>query len=631
MTKETNCIPVRKLPVCAALHTIVDWQHPLLAGANLRSRSAAGLLAVWRRAQGYVYLFDRADLPAVLRSLPPADLQAGRDGLRELRSGGRLQRGEKPLVPRAPDGTLRWDCYTPQDQEYVCVVNRFGWLTALAVAARASGRVEDAEAIFALLDDWIRQNPIPADRIGGTGGNLWYKPWGPLQAGVRVKFWVLALHVLWDSPALTPERFGRYVLTLREHALWLSQVSSRLWPRADHNHYIMEMEGLMNASLLPWLKESGAFRNAAAFNLLRCVHTQVLEDGVHVERAPSYHNGCIQWLALPLLLCQLNGVAIPQKVLDRIASMLEFNLLLRAPEGWVHRFEDAFSGCDGYQSEMLLAKLFNRRLPLPGLRPAGILPYVRNAAQWTTRQERRWRLAGFFPFGGFAVSRTGWEPTASMVAVKLDGHGGGHAHDDYLSFCFSWKGRTIVDERGTLAYDNTRKAVACKLAAAHNVVLIGGRDMLDPGSPTQYWDKRSPLISVTETFFENNRDGRTVTGGRVSWPDGAWWMREIEFLPRRGLCIRDRIETPRPEVVRIQFHLSSTCVQQTGAGGIRTQDPGRPNVAVTCFGEPPVIVSTAATEIYGHQPALPATRLVFTTRPITAGSWETEIRGLDPA
>lgn len=622
---DCNRRPALRLPVTANLTKIVDWDHPLLK-SRPETDPSVRLLAAWRTNPGYHYFFNRRQVPAVVAHLHPLDLQTGERTLTHLSNHPLTPPNTWPPVPFDNHGRPIWECHTKANMEYCCAVNRFHWLPATAAASRSDLHTNRSEIIFALLDDWIMRNPVPEDVLKERTRiwRHWYRPWAILNAGLRVRNWMLALELLWDQPGLTPARFSRYVWSIRQHMVYLARISPIIFKHAKSNHFLMEMEGLLYGSMLPWLKESPALRTAAIANITRCLTKQVLSDGVHIERSPSYHNGCIQWFAMPLILCRLNAWSIPRWTMDRVGSMLDFNLMMRAPEGWVHRFEDAWAGPDGYQSEAILSKLCGSKLPVKTAR-RGVLNYLRHIPHLGHVSNRSaWPHTRWFRQGGFGVARTSWRPNASMLAMKLDGFGGGHAHDDYLSFCLSWRGRTIIDEVGTRAYDDTIAAVACKLTGAHNLVIMGDRPMLAVGDPARYWEDRHPVVKIRDVFFRKQGASGACLGGRVVWPDGAWWCRKVTFTPGRHLRIHDEIYNPKSEPLVIQFHVASTNLHLRD-DTLTTADDHAPNIRLSCTGTSAVCLTTTPAVIYGHGSNTPATRVAFIIPPTRTGTWETMI------
>ncbi len=614
-----------RIPVDAPLEKVIDWNHPLLRGISCDDPGER-LLAAWRRKQGYTYYFDRSQLDNLLKRIPNDDWDLYERNLHSFLPGG--DRGQAP-VPLDNRGRINWNCYTRRNQEYVCKVNRFGWILGMAAAARRCGRPKAADAVFSVIDSWIEQCPVPVALVLGKEGvwKYWYAPWAPFNTAERAKYWTFALHVLWDSEALTPERFGRYVLALRQHMVFLGRVPPRLDRSAAGNHFLVESRGLLYASLLPWLREAAAARRVALHNYARCLG-QILPDGVHRERAPGYHRACIWWYTLPLLLCRLNRWPLPTGALRKIEAMLNFGLHVTSPDGTCSNIADAGGGRNGYQVDQLVARLTGRRLPVRGARPKGEMVFVANVPPAPKVRAKPFALSCYFPHGGYAAARSAWSPKASAVLMKLNGYGGGHSHADFFSFTYAHRGRSIIDEMGTRAYDNDRASVACKWTAAHNVVLIGDREMCDPGNDLHYFRSRPPIVRFADVFAVPESRGRLRAGGKVIWRDGTWWRRELDFSPRGCLRIRDEVGDCRREPVRIQFYVLTPNVRREGAASFVTDDEGVPNIRLSVIGSPAVRAYARSATIYrGAFCGVPATLLTFRVPELEYGSWETIIEG----
>lgn len=636
MTETTNAFVELLAPTGAGLADIIDWRHPLLRGAG-RSNPAAALLMAWRREQGYRWFFDRSDIAAMLKSVPAERIRHWAGFIEYLHNNAWKKRStpvayaEKKTVPFDVRGRPVWTFVYNEDNEYIGVVNRFHWMSFAAAAAKRTGDAAGEELIFRLMDDWIEACPAPVDVIEAGAGVWphWYKPWAPLNTALRARNWFLVLSLLWDSKALTAERFGRYVRALRQHLLHLGMVSPRVDKQAAGNHFLMESESLLYLSVLPWLKESASARKTAIFNFERCVRNQVLPDGVHVECAPGYHRGCMQWFGMPMLLCRLNKWPLDAGLKKRILSMLDFGMHMVNPDGRCSGFADSGRSADGHASEWLLSRISGRQLPMEITAPGDVAAFIRNLPDPARSSARRIPLAMHFPSGGFAAARNSWEQNATAFSMKLDSFGGAHSHADFLSVSFSWKGRLIIDEQGTRSYNNDRAAVERKLAPAHSVLLLGRRDMLHAGKPDYYWDAaRVPNVTVSDVRCAASRNGCMSTGARVSWDEHTWWSRYADFDPEKGLIIHDRIECLRPEPVRIQFYVLSTKVRQTGPGSISTADRNMPNITMTVTGEPEISVEIQPVVIYnGFFREMKASLVTFRAPRCKSGRWQTSVCG----
>lgn len=625
-------------PVQAGLAEIIDWKHPLLKKARTDNQAGA-LLAAWREDQAYRWFFDRPDIQKMFEAIPQNTMEAWQGTLDYFRKYAwkkntkGADQNKWPPVPVDANGNLVWECFTAKNNEYICAVNRFNWLPALAAAAWKSGKQEDQDLVFKIVDDWFKSCPVVENVILEKEGvwKHWYRPWAPLNTALRTKHLAFALHILWDSPALTAERFGSYVRMTRQHLAFLGRVPPRVDTEAKGNHFLMESEGLLYASLLPWLKESKDARETAIHNFSRCVANQIFPDGVHIECSPSYHRGCMQWFSLPLLLCKLNNWKLDDTLAAKIPTMIDFGLHMINPDGYTTSFEDGSSHRDGYASEWLISKMCDRPIPVPATAPGGLVAFLRNIPKFSGQPAKPFALAVHFQNGGFAAARNSWNSDASALIMKLDGFGGGHSHADFLSFSFAWKGRTIIDERGTYSYNDDRKSVECKLAPAHTVLLLGDRDMFNPGDLKNYWDGkgRFPCVKVTGIHCTPHTNGAMGVGGRVMWDEKTWWSRHIDFDPETGLTITDQTGCKRNEPARIQFYVASTKIVQDSPTSVRTDDIGQPNIAITTKGNQTPKIKVAPTEIYhGFFNAIKASLVTIHLPPSREGWWETKITGV---
>ena len=84
------------------------------------------------------------------------------------------------------------------------------------------------------------------------------------------------------------------------------------WPKADHNHYLMENLGLLcTACMFPELAEAEVWKQHAITELCRCMEAQVDEQGAQIEGCPSYHNGCVFWFAMVMVYSRKYGFELP--------------------------------------------------------------------------------------------------------------------------------------------------------------------------------------------------------------------------------------------------------------------------------------------------------------------------------
>ena len=225
----------------------------------------------------------------------------------------------------------RWHNNPLQDNEYVFTLNRMGHWSILLHAWRLSGRRVYAEKVANELDDWLRTCPRPplpdnlsADALTPYSATA---PWRILEAGIRMNgAWPEAVEQLIDDPLLTPELLARLVISVHEHGEALATVSPRLWPRADHNHFLTESVGLLAISaLLPELAEAGRWRDQAIRQLARCIRAQFVADGGQIEGCPHYHDICTIELCRALGLAKEAGARFPADTLAQLHRMIDYS------------------------------------------------------------------------------------------------------------------------------------------------------------------------------------------------------------------------------------------------------------------------------------------------------------------
>ena len=146
-----------------------------------------------------------------------------------------------------------WENNPCGDNEYTYFLNRMFHVKTLSEAYSLTGKPEYAEKAISEMRNWIETVKCPP--LEKEDGSYDLKafdccsPWRALEVGIRgYRTWPIIIELLIDTPFYT-EDFHRLVIqSCKEHCRVLSEISPRLWPEADHNHYIMENLGLLSLS-----------------------------------------------------------------------------------------------------------------------------------------------------------------------------------------------------------------------------------------------------------------------------------------------------------------------------------------------------------------------------------------------
>lgn len=304
-------------------------------------------------------------------------------------------------------------------------------------AADAPTRRLDQDEI---LRRWVREN-----RPGvGTG-------WEPYPTSLRIVNWVKRA---WSGAGLPDE----CVDSLAVQARWLTK---RLERHLLGNHLFANAKALVFAGLFfegveptRWIKTGFAI-------LRREIPEQIRSDGGHFELSPMYHA-----LALEDMLDLYNATRayadqLPPGFREMsadwsavIPAMRRWARALSHPDGEVAFFNDTAIGVapslvdlERYADRLGVDRGRSLSLPLTALRETG---YVR-------------------------VER------GPMVALLDVGEIGpaylpAHGHADVLTFELSLFGERVVVNSGTSEYGNSAERLRQRGTAAHNTVVVDGRD-----------------------------------------------------------------------------------------------------------------------------------------------------------
>jgi hypothetical protein len=243
------------------------------------------------------------------------------------------------------------DWLTPRygDEEYLWSLNRMAHWKTLLRAHALTGEPRYAEKVVAELDDWIARAAPPILRhADGTPnpeavGNGGPPPWRSLEAGIRMyDTWPTILEHLAGTPFLPPDRLARMAGSVAQHGAVLSLLTPLLWPEANHNHFFMEMLGLLSIGVYyRELPDAPRWTGQAVHELQRCVQKQFTPDGGHVEAVPSYHNLCVVLLARFLLLAHAARQEVPPEFHRVLALAADQTLHSTRPTGTVVPWGDA--------------------------------------------------------------------------------------------------------------------------------------------------------------------------------------------------------------------------------------------------------------------------------------------------
>jgi uncharacterized heparinase superfamily protein len=435
------------------------------------------------------------------RMLPAALLAAGSPGAsgwRPLAAGAGVDPAPQsgPQPDPAVDGTFRFvgaeRRFAPGFWEAGDGGRLFDFhLHAFAeLAAYAAGpRADAADAFWArVIGDWLRECGRPA-------GDAWH----PFPTSGRVIAWCAALsRGGWpgDLEAAMRASLARQLLLLRravEHDI-------------GGNHVLRNGAALAIGGAC--LQDAAALRRGKAV-LARELPRQILADGGHEERSPSYHRAVLADLRDVAAVLERSGedAAAIAATADRMATWLA---ALAGPDGRLPLLNDAWEGppVDGRPSD-----------PLTDLAATG-----------------------------YVVLRHGGDQAVLDLAPVAPAHLPPHAHADVGSFTLWIDGRPVVVDPGAYAYEEPERG-RFRATAAHATLEVDGRDQFDAWGPFRAgWmpNVERPRKIKGQSLYVPAQLLVVEHDGYRRLPDPVRHRREFEWIPGEGLTVRDTIAAARP-------------------------------------------------------------------------------------
>ena len=363
--------------------------------------------------------------------------------------------------------------------------------------------VDDARLV-ALVGEWISANP------GGRRG-AWRDSWNSYALSLRVVVWMQQC----ARRGLTPPG------AIESLAAQLIFLEANLETDIGGNHLIKNIKALIWASAFFQGPDAARWRKLGLDLLARELTAQILTDGVHYERSPSYH---CQILA-DLLECRhALGAETPPALDAALRAMAQACADLAHPDGFVAEFNDSGLHMAYAPGECLdaFARLF-------GERPEPRAFFAFGAAGYFGRRDE----------GQYFVADGGRIGPDSLPA---------HAHGDILSFEWSVAGNRIIVDPGVYEYIAGPRRAASRAAASHNTLSIEGADQADFFGAFRCG--RRPNVEVSE--LKLGQDALILQGSHDGFSPRH--IRRFEAGPN-ALQITDRLASPSDRAASIGFLL----------------------------------------------------------------------------
>lgn len=478
-------------------------------------------------------------------------------------------------------------------------------LLTLARAGRLTGERRYADELSRQIESWLRANP---PYVGINWGNA-------MEAGIRAVNWIWVLKTL-DPSSLEPALRARIAKSLRDHGLFI-EANIEGTPYLRSNHYLADLLGLLGIGIALDAPEAARWTRVAVRGFEREIRREVHDDGVSFEASLPYHGLVLEMLLTAKMMADQAGVGFSAGFDRRLRLMLDVCRSVRHPTGRVPIFGDQDSGRvlpAGFGRQPSFDHLLDvggavLEVQLSPAAPHEEVLWTLGIDAWQSAQSHRDAPAPprAFPDGGLYVLSSDSLHVVVRTGDENQHPGGGHSHNDLLSFELSCEVPIVVDS-GTYSYTfDVEARNAFRSTIAHNVVSVDGEE-LQPLDRRRVFELK-PFAKARVLNWSD--DGSRVV--LVAEHDGYCRLsppvlhrRRFELDRGRGsLSIVDELEGGGEHEVAAFFHLAPGAAVDLAESGWEIRLAGR-SIGFQLEGEGEVKVEEGwVSDSYGRRERAP--------------------------
>ncbi len=381
-----------------------------------------------------------------------------------------------------------WECRS-KSKLWRYNLHYFDYLPVLASAYRNTKDKSYLDRIRQLLDSWIKNNPP----VRGDG-------WEPYPLSVRIVNWIKTAIIL---KASIDEEKDIYRCLYRQCSFLNKSVERHL----GGNHLIKNGKALLLGGIF-FGKEK--WRQHGMEILESEIEVQILKDGGHIERSPSY-----QITVLEDYLDVINILGNKKDWNEKLSRMLSFCRNMSHSNSRPALFNDSFSS--GAPTTEAISGYFSSVTGLNSDETSDIFSYPDS---------------GYFGAGRDSKLIIDCGP---LAAPGLSAHG----HCDLLSFEFSVNGERIIVDSGNFDYEEGEMRTYCRGTEAHNTVKVADYEQHEMWSVF-----RTAKQSVPGRCSVEHSEGIYRFTGSYTHFSGAYThKRQILYCEDAFLAVKDIVES----------------------------------------------------------------------------------------
>lgn len=379
---------------------------------------------------------------------------------------------ERTSEPVCFNQEIDWQYQPGDDPEFIYQMNRHRYWICLGQAYAVTKDETYAECFVRQMLHWIKANPVNDETRLTT--------WRTIEAGLRVGTWIKSMGYMIDSPAVTDQVFEAFWSALVLHGEYLAACDRPFSIKS--NWGVLENSGLYAIGKL--LEEEPAkydFARLAKSRLLKQLRIQVMDDGVHWEQSPMYHNEVLLCFMEVLRIAGCYGDELPPQMEERVRRMAYANRIWQKPDksqpvtgdSDATDLRDVLTICACWFRDPVLKSGGFERMDFEGIWDYGI-----KARQHYQDLDSADPDETFFWLqeSGNWYLRSDWGEQADYLHVRSGSLGGGHGHFDKLHLDLTVGGEDFLIDPGRYTYVDGRERRELKGSRSHNSLLVDRND-----------------------------------------------------------------------------------------------------------------------------------------------------------
>lgn len=375
----------------------------------------------------------------------------------------------------------------------------FDYAWNLGIAYYTTSEAKYYECFKSIVRSWIKNN------ILGIGDG-----WHPYTVSLRLVNWIYSYHLFkeaLDKDDIFKNELLKYIFCKAKY------LRSNLEYHVLGNHLLENGRALVFAGLFFDGKLASDWLQKGTEILWSQANEQILSDGGHFELSPMYHS-IVLWDYLECInLLQMNGLKIPQQVLDKVEKMLLFQKAILHPDQRNPLFNDSAIDISPQPLEVLYfgSSVFNKDFGSGNRKTSCKVKCILGSRGNSVKSSPQpyeplmsFKDSGYFIFrntdiGSFLILDCG-KPCPDYLPA--------HAHADMMSYELSIFDQRFIVDSGIYEYKQGKYRDYFRSTKAHNTVTVNDQNQCDVWGSFRVGQRGKPL----RAYISQSKEAKIFTG-----------------------------------------------------------------------------------------------------------------------